>query len=61
MSVAALGTSIVADESLPHVSPVQSGLYEQAVAAAGVDPHDVPTRGGRCERSAWPLRNCANG
>lgn len=32
---------VVGFESLAHVSPVQRQLYEQAVAAVGVDPDDV--------------------
>lgn len=35
------GEIAIGVESLPHVSPIQRGLYEQAVAAAGVDPNNV--------------------
>jgi|SRR5215216_4623687 len=35
------GEIAIGIESLPHVSPVQRGLYKQAVAAAGVDPDNV--------------------
>jgi hypothetical protein len=35
------GELVIGVESLPHVSPIQRCLYEQAVAAAGVDPDDV--------------------
>jgi hypothetical protein len=35
------GTIAIGVESLPHVSPVQRGLFERAVAAARVDPDDV--------------------
>ena len=35
------GEIAIGVESLPRVSPVQRGLYEQAVAAAGVDPDNV--------------------
>ena len=35
------GEIAVGVESLPHVTPVQRALYEQAIAAAGVDPDNV--------------------
>jgi hypothetical protein len=35
------GEIAIGVESLPHVSPVHRGLYEQSVAAAGVDPDNV--------------------